>query len=296
MDMATETESLPAPIGSAAEGIAARIAAERERLAAEEANERELIDRCKAIIADADDATLDELELKIGSSRSRQLRLIARVDALIPQLIAANEAAQAVELDALRARADQARILGESLIREFAKLAKPLIPLLRKSYAIEAFIEESNQRLVAAGREAIASPNAIRCRQGQTFNRTSKRVVGIGEPLHPHHADVSPAYLGFGGDLVRLNDGSTCERFMEIDVVEPELVHADYPDPLHLATYLPGIRPAADDEQHAAPLWDASHATVDEAALRSIEAELDADPAVNAGKATRARSSGGEGA
>jgi hypothetical protein len=281
MDMATENDTLPAPIGPTAQSIADRITAERARLSAEEATERELIARRKAILTDADDATIDEVELKIGSSRSKQLRLIERIDVLGQQLVAANKAAESASLDALAAKAGQARIVGESLIREYAKAAAPLVGILQKLAAVEELISRSNERLYHAGRPAIESPNAIRCRPAKEYDRTVTKRVGINQPEHPH----------FGQQRSRSNDGMTsylkdggqCPTFMDVDVTERVHERAERPEPIHEVTHLPGIE-VPETDHCSLPLYDSKRTKQNDADVVKLEAELDSGAISKIGK------------
>jgi len=283
MDIATKEEPLPVPIGPVAESIAARIASKGEQLTTEEANERDVIAQRKAILADADDATIDELENKIGASRSKQLRIIEQIDVLRVQLREANEIALSAELDALAARADQARIIGERAIAEYAKLAASIVPVLKKLSAAEQFVQQVNVRLHKAGRTTtIASPNLIRCRLPRQFDRTVRKRVGIGQAEHPHHNEYKSR--SGNGEVAYLANGGSCPTFMEVDVVEHVRERGEYPTPIHEATHLPGIE--IPEVNHCSlPLYDGEHAEVDEIALRELEAEIDGGTLGKLGKA-----------
>jgi hypothetical protein len=243
MDMATHEDTLPAPIGPEAEAEAARIVEDRKLLAAEEGNERELIELRKSRLADADDAEIDDIELKIGASRSKQLRLIERIEVRSQRLINANAKVRQSLIDDLIARGEAARELGEKILKtDYAKAAKSLGLTLSKLHAISTFIETANRFLQRRGiKRPIASPNAIRCRPRVITEVQVMRTVDYLDPRHPAHGNVYFAHDG------RPYVNGMTERAMpvEIEVTERRDTDPYFPSPVEEEAFIPGLEPHA---------------------------------------------------
>jgi hypothetical protein len=254
MDMQTSDNiEIPVPIGPAAESIAARIRAEQIRLTDEERKELDLAEQRQRTLVEGTDAQMDKIELAIDASRSAQVRILERIDLLVPKLHEANAAAAAAELDAVAKRADRARKAGEQLIAEYSKHAATVAPILRKLRAADALVERLNRQLTKAGRPAVETSNSLRCKPSLTREVIERRRVGLGEPEHPHFGkatvsrnDPTKAQLHDGGEYI--------DTFVEMDVKrtirEPGIQVA----PLHVDTVLPSAHASG------GPLWDASTA------------------------------------
>lgn len=264
MDIATENQVLPAPIGPVAEGIAARIATESGRLAAEEATERELITRRKATLADGGDAQLDAIENGIGASRSKQLRAIERIHILGEHLIRANADVKNQELDAIAARLDRAGDLYRALIiGEYQPHATALAKALYGMAVIDELFNQDNDKLKAGGRETVPRPNRIRCRPPQKIEWTERRRVGIGERDHPMNGKVDERCTGTGPTTYyEKGTGKRVESFGEFDIVRSINIPADMPYPLWRevkmlpsAVAAPDLAPGETTARAATPIW-----------------------------------------
>jgi hypothetical protein len=277
-------EARTAPLAASPSELETRIADERRRLLMEQNLQVNLEGQRLAPLEAGDDEALDRVEVQINQCCDRQARIQERIEILERRLVEAQEREREHQLDALAARADRARILGEAAIGEYGRQANALVPLLRRLCAIEKFVEQTNQQLIAAGREAIHSPNAIRCRVPRRFDRTITKRVGIGEREHPHFGQMLSR--SNGGDVAYLEGGGQCPTFMEVQVVEHVHETGEWPEPIHEATFLPGIDPPKPD-QCSLPLYNGERAEVDENDMRELEAELELEGGA-LGKITKA--------
>jgi hypothetical protein len=249
MDMATHEDTLPAPIGPEAEAEAARIADDRKLLAAEEANERELIELRKSRLADADDAEIDDIELKIGASRSKQLRIIERIEVRSQRLIDANAKVRQSLIDDLITRGEAARELGEKVLRtEYAKAAEKASAAITKLAAISRYIERINYFLSRRQPGThVGSPNAIRCRPVHRYEETVKRTVDWGDPRHPAYGKVHFTLNGRP-----CTQGGVLVEPIEIEETVTRTIDSYIPGLIEEEAVLPGL------QQHA-DYWNTSH-------------------------------------
>jgi hypothetical protein len=265
-------EANTAPLAASSADLEKRIDDERRRLLIEQNLQVNLEGQRLAPLEAGDDEALDRVEAQINSCCDRQARIQERIEILQRRLEEAKGRENEADLDALAARADRIRIIGEKAIAKYAELAAPLAQILHRLAAADALINAANRKLHAAGRAIVASPNDIRCRPAQRFDRTVKRTVGIGQREHPHHDDWS----GGGGEKTAyLKSGGDCPRFMEVDIVEHVSILGHHAEPLHETVVLPGIVPAA--EKHGVlPIFDGTLGIdTDEDAIRVLETEVD---------------------
>lgn len=220
--------------------IQAEIDAESKRAeeaAAADARLREA--RGDALLAD-DTKELDRIDAQLVASSRDAGRRAERVKLLEGKLAQAQEREKAQEIDAIAARAEKARKLGEELIRkDYAKQAAALADTLMKLRAIDKFIENQNWLIDRAGRPVVASPNALRHIMPRTETRKVRKIVGIGESAHPHHEEWRQTeYRGqnlFGEQPanVTLRNGQSVPRNMEVEVVETYHHSPTWATPLH---------------------------------------------------------------
>ena len=167
-----------------------RIASERSAIAKAEAKNAELAhERTKALEA-GDDGQVDRIDVDMGIGKTAIIRARERIELLERRIVETREQERAAELDAVAARADRARQIGESLIHQYGEHAQTIATLLNKLTAIGTFIAQSNAKLKEANRPRIASPNAMRCREESSVERIERRRLGVGDVLHPAHAFV----------------------------------------------------------------------------------------------------------
>jgi len=281
MDIATTNETLPTPIGPVAEGIASRIATERDRLAAEEAAERDLIARRKSILANGDDAEIDKIENGIGTSRSKQLRMIERLDLLGEQLLKANADATSGELDAIAARAERTRQAGERLIEvKYPKVALAMAKILGELALIDEALDRDNRALDAAGRKTVPKPNQVRCRLTVRIESSERMQLGLGDSRHPLHHEVEPS---IGGDVwYRKGTRERVPTFGDFDVPVVKTIQGDWPAPLWEAITLPPSEaqplPHPDTKARIAPIWNSRSFKATTEDIAQLHADLSKEP------------------
>ena len=222
-----------------------RIETLRQTISASEQKINELQTQRTAALASDDDALIDSIDSELDALRKRITLSNERIT--VAEQAAQEEAAQAEQdrLDAVAARADKARKVGESLLPEYAGAATKLSALLGRLTAIDALIAESNHTLRIAGRETIASPNAIRCRPMSYVERTERRRVGIGEAQHPMHGKVTFDLNNNAYDA----KGEMVPTFGEFDVTVRDVVPMINNEPLQTAVQLPAAT------VDGAPIW-----------------------------------------
>ncbi|MCQ4164702.1 hypothetical protein [Tahibacter harae] len=257
--------------------IQAEIDAESKRAeeaAAADARLREA--RGDALLAD-DTKELDRIDAQLVASSRDAGRRAERVKLLEGKLAQAQEREKAQEIDAIVARAEKARKLGEELIRkDYAKQAAALAETLMKLRAIDKFIEEQNYTLANAGREgSVPSPNQIRHILGRTGTRTIRKMVGINEAEHPHNAEWRKTeyrggpYMGNPPANVTLHNGQSVPRFMEVEVKEDYYHPPTWAAALHKEIQ---ILPSASNDQ--IPLYNADARGLGEK-LAKLQKDLD---------------------
>jgi len=244
-----------------------RITALRETITTSESRITELNVQRQAALAGDDDTIVDKIDVELAML-SKRIQLSN--ERIVVAEAAEREAAELAEqdkLDAIAARADKARKLGEALLPEYAGASLKLASILSKLSAIDNLIRESNQTLSAAGRDVIASPNAMRCKPLTYLERTERRLVGIGEPEHPMHGKVRHDLNGNAYD----ENGQAVPTFDEFDVTVRNIVPMVTNAPVQDEVKLPA---ATIDGQ---TIWPR---TVDHAAvLRELELD-DSKPSV----------------
>ncbi len=287
--METNPTTPPTPPATPAD-FEARIAAERNRLLIEQNLEADLDGQRLAPLEAGDDAALDRVEAQINACRDRQYRIKERIELLEKRLAQAKVAEHDASLDALEARANRARELGEKLITvEYRKHATALASVATRLCAIDALIESTNRSLEKERRNPVGSPNFVRARRPSSTTVVVKKRVHIDDPRHPNYGirdHVTRAPQGHGTPdfmLVVLDPehrSPTDQRvplWAEIDVEEDVNDIGHCPTPIHLELVLPGLEPPP-RHQNTAALWDCKYPVLPEGALDALLAELDATP------------------
>lgn len=257
--------------------IQAEIDAESLRAQEAAATEARLKDgRADALLA-GDTKELDRIDAQLVASSRDASRRTERVQLLRQKLDQTQEREKTQEMDAVVARTERARKLGEDLIRkEYAKQAAALAVTLLKLRAIDEFIAHQNRLIDRAGREVVGSPNAIRHVAGRSEMRTVRKTVGIGEARHPHHEDWRKtdhrgAISGTQPENVTLRNGNSVPRYMEVEYEEPYHSSPIWADPLHAA--IAQLPSATNDES---PLYKADARDEDFFdKLQKLQKELD---------------------
>lgn len=253
--------------------LEARIAAERNRLLLEQNLEVELEGQRQAPLEAGDDDALDRVEAQINASRDRQYRIQERIELLDKRLVQTKEAEHEASLDALAARADRAREIGERLITEdYRRQASALASTLARLAAFERFVEQSNEALGRAGRNAVNPPSLIRCRPPKTWTEAVKKMVPLSDPRHPYHGRAHQIHNRPEFSQVT-GTNEVIDSFAEVDVVEERREGWVWEQPLHEVIVLPGVGPA--EPNHALPEFWGRQLSRD-IDVSTIAAELDA--------------------
>ena len=270
-------EPSAAPLTTA--GIQQRIDDERRRLLIEQNLAHSLAGQRLAPLEAGDDEALDRFEAQIAACTERQFRIQERLEILEQRLTEAQERETQANLDAIAARANKAREIGEKLIRsEYRKHAEALASVLSKLHAIDTFIDARNRELERGGHELVSSPNIIRCRHGRHWEETVRKRVGIAEAAHPHHEAYYSApslrHESHHDEFVMVN-GERVARFVEVETVESRFEPGDFPDPLYACT-VPAVGPAPEGEG-LTPLWNGRRQEPDAHLLEALQSEIDGD-------------------
>lgn len=253
--MNATTTAGPIPLNSTE--LQTRIEAERGRLLIEQNLHVDLEGQRLAPLEAGDDEALDRVEAQINACNDRQARIQERLEILERRLTEATDREESNRLDAIAARGNRARELGEALIREYGELAPKLAAILERLAACEDIIEDTNNILHRAKRDQdmVRSPNAIRCRPRRTWTEMVRKTVGPREPGHPlygHNYSQTPAchpvQKVFG-------NGVEYDVFVEADVEVEMTDCGDRPDALYKAAVLPAVGPAPDVNTGLPPLW-----------------------------------------
>lgn len=208
--------------------IQAEIEAESQRAQEAVTTEARLKEaRSDALLA-ADPKELDRIDAQLVISSRDAGRRAERVQLLQQKLEQAKAREDEQKLDAIVARAEKARKLGEDLIRkDYAKQAAALADTLLKLRAIDTCIDDLNRALSQAGREStVPSPNGIRQTPAREEVRTVRRTVGISDPQHPDHAEYVASSTtehysgGHQSTTIMLPSGKSVPRFAEVDYKE----------------------------------------------------------------------------
>jgi hypothetical protein len=157
------------------EMIEKRIADERARVDQAESERSQLESKRRLALESGDNSALDRIDAELrdsGTSIGRGNELVEILKKKHQEAILAQRDAG---LDALAAKADRARVAGETLIARYGSHASAISELLGKLQVAEEFIFESNRTLSAAGRPATISPNTIRCRPTTHGSRVERR-------------------------------------------------------------------------------------------------------------------------
>lgn len=267
--------------------LEARIAAERQRLLSEQNLESELTMQRLAPLEAGDDEALDRVEQNLNACCDRQMRIQERIELLECRLEKARESEADAALDHLVRRAEQARKMGDDLIRgDYTKQAVALARTLTTLSTLDAVIADVNRQLAMADRERVANVGAFRSFPGHDITRTVRKLVGIDHVQHPGHG-VGIAHRIDDGYALR--DGRKVPLFVEADVVETECLPAQWRDSLSKGVRLPGAGPC-DAEGRLPEIWSGNgdgHINTD--TLTNLIGDIDAR--LN-GTATRASRSG----
>lgn len=234
--------------------IQARIDSERTRLSSEQKIERDLAAQRLVPLEAGDDEALDAVEASINACRDRQLRIQERLEILETRKADALEEEADARLDAIAAKATEARERGNALIRQdYVRQARALSKTLAKLAAIDRFIRQANQELESGGRDPLENSNDFRCRPSEYRTVTVSREVGIGNPEHPGHGKATVAHSGGNrgwGEFVRFVDGSKLPTYMAVELEERQHIPSIFRKPLYEAIELP--TPSVEGD----PIWD----------------------------------------
>jgi hypothetical protein len=290
--MNATTSAGPLPLSSTE--LQTRIDAERRRLLIEQNLHVDLEGQRLAPLEAGDDEALDRVEAQINACNDRQARSQERLEILERRLIEATERERQQDLDAVAARADRARILGEMLIAEYARHAPKLAELIERLAACDQIIEEANGILSRANRDKdmVPSPNAIRCRPRRRWTEIVRKEVGPRDPGHPLFGKQyyqTPASHPVQ-KVYDANDRTEYDVFVEADVEVEMTDCGDRPDALQDAIVLPAVGPAPDPNTGLLPLWDHDRHTsrrASDAVLAEVMERIEREP--NAGDAPAKR-------
>lgn len=204
--------------------IEAEIADESKRAEAAAAAEAQLKSaRADALLA-GDGKELDRIDAALATSSRDASRRAERVELLQSKLQEAQEREEGERLDAIAARADKARRMGEELLRkDYAKQAAALAETLTKLRAIDHFINEQNRVLDSNGRNTIARSNDVRHILPRSEKIRRRKRVGIAEALHPNHREwresnyQEPSAHGPPSEFISLPSSKNVPRFTEVE-------------------------------------------------------------------------------
>jgi hypothetical protein len=222
--------------------IEQQITQARAAIAKSQATNAALTHQRATALEAGNDGEVDRIEISMKINDTAITRGRDRIAILEQRLGEAKQQERESALDALTADSDKARVEGESLIREYAKHAAAIAPIMLKLKSIDGQITESNRQLQSAGRDPVNTPNAIRCRPFSSGTRTVRRTVGVGEPDHPMHKLHT---FDRNGNCRHRETGEPIEQFGEFDIIEKTHDRGVYADPLYDAVQLPSVEPGS---------------------------------------------------
>lgn len=210
--------------------------------------------RRRPLLLTNDAKGLDKLDREIAEQHQKEGRSIERLTLLRVELTRAKKADENAEIDALHARADQLRVIGETRILDYERAVSTVVEILRELTAIESVIESANHRL---GDRRINSPGWIR-RQPVTVVPARDEIIQTAEP---------GLYDGAGKSL-DLNQRKPVSVTRHIPA---EQSGGALPSPLHEVVYLPPGRWGGDGWLGSGKSYNCSPATTPAEVLRDSE-------------------------
>jgi hypothetical protein len=224
--------------------IEQRLASEQTTLKNSTAREEKLVVQRVTALETGTDAEVDAIEKQLSEAQQTIDRCNERIALLDSRLAEAQEQERNGRLDEIAAKANEARLEGEKLIREYAKHAKQVATVLRRIESFDETISECNVVLERAGRAQVPSSNQIRHSAVGRFTREVTKRISVQDSRHPLYgkADV----VRSGEHWFDRNTRSIIDD-VEVVVIEKKSTDGDIPPALYEVVLLPAAdaRPAA---------------------------------------------------